>query len=68
MKLQKDIGRVLMDIAVFSRALNKIPTIELPTVLRMQGVYGVAEMEAMAKNHEVQQLNGFINTAYETLP
>ena len=62
----QDFDRCLMDIAVASQGLNSLPSIELPTVTRMQGKYDLDKMMKMQKNHEIEQVQGFLSTSYET--
>jgi hypothetical protein len=56
----------LMNIAVASQGLNSLPSIDLPIVSRREGQYGLAKMLEMQKNHEVEQVKGFLSTATET--
>ena len=63
----ENFDRYLMDIAVSSQGLNSLPTIELPTISRMQDKFGLDDMISLQENHGVEEAKGFISTSYKTL-
>lgn len=60
-----EISQALIDIAIASQGLNKVPDIELPTVIRFQDEYGLENMKKLAAQGGVEQVPGFISTAHQ---
>ena len=62
----QDFSTTLMDIAMASHGLNKLPDVDLPRVVRNQDTYGLEDMIKRAENHEVVQESAFLSTAHSS--
>lgn len=62
--IPSDPAKTLVDIAIASQGLNKVPDIELPIVTRYQDEYGLENMKTMTAKGEVQNVTGFTSAAY----
>jgi ADP-ribosyltransferase exoenzyme len=62
---EEKVKSTLMHTIVASSALNKVPDIDLPTVTRRQGDFGIDQMIENVKNNMVTQEKAFISTSFE---
>lgn len=64
-KIPNDPAKTLIENAIASQGLNKVPDIELPVVTRYQDEYGLDKMKDMANLGKVDEVPAFISTAFE---
>jgi hypothetical protein len=63
-KPPQDFDKKLVDIAIASQGLNKLPSVKLHTVIRTQNLHGLDEMINKALNHEIEENKGFTSAAH----